>query len=236
MEIINFGRFAPYSGDDGLLRFKNEEGQDWYDIRWSLTEWNPDNGKYLNAIYGAWAMVDPSTMRVTNVEYDPSRLMPGNRIVLGIDADWNTIKPGFLYANGALVDEATPVTSDDVDNEAERRISAGFVFEGVLYQCRDKDRENIAGGKSAATDAITIYGAQPGDLAWQRLLDPTAPELFKWIAADNAEVPMDAYTMMRLGYAALAWKQSHIFAARAVKNMAPIPADFGSNDSYWPHR
>ncbi|WP_192886694.1 DUF4376 domain-containing protein [Agrobacterium sp. LAD9] len=121
-----------------------------------------------------------------------------------------------------------------VDVERHRRVDAGFIFDGVHYQSRPEDRENIAGAKAAATDAITIYGAQPGNLAWQRLLDPNAPPEFRWIAADNSTHAMDAQTAMRFGYAALNHKQAHILAASALKNMVPIPADFATNPAYWP--
>lgn len=121
-----------------------------------------------------------------------------------------------------------------VDVERHRRVDAGFIFDGVHYQSRPEDRENIAGAKAAATDAITIYGAQPGNLAWQRLLDPNAPPEFRWIAADNSTHAMDAQTAMRFGYAALSHKQAHILAASALKNMVPIPADFATNPAYWP--
>jgi hypothetical protein len=101
MEIVNFGHFTSYSQGDGILYFKNEDGQDWYDLRFGLTTWD-DKGTFIDAVYGAWAMVDPSTMCVTNVEFDPSRLMPGDRIVLGIDAEWTTIGKGQLYEDGVL--------------------------------------------------------------------------------------------------------------------------------------
>ncbi|UYZ08550.1 DUF4376 domain-containing protein [Agrobacterium salinitolerans] len=123
---------------------------------------------------------------------------------------------------------------DAVDIERDRRIDAGFVFEGVHYQSRPEDRENIAGAKAAATDAITIFGAEAGNFAWQQLLDPGAPPEFRWIAADNSTHPMDAQTAMRFGYAALGHKQAHIFAARALKDMDPIPADYATNPAYWP--
>ncbi|MBZ5864349.1 hypothetical protein LAG72_24810 [Escherichia coli] len=101
MEIVNFGHFTLYSRGDGIAYFKNEEGQDWYDLRFGLTSWD-EKGTFVDAIYGAWAMVDPETNRITNVEYDPSRLMPGDRIVLGIDADWATINVGWVYEDGLL--------------------------------------------------------------------------------------------------------------------------------------
>lgn len=125
-----------------------------------------------------------------------------------------------------------PPTAAMVDAERDRRIAAGFVFDGVTYQSRAADRENIAGAKSAASDAIAL-GAAVGDLAWQQLLDPTAPSEFAWIAADNTLHAMDAQTVVQLGYAALRHKQALIFSARALKDMDPIPADF-ADDSYWP--
>lgn len=121
----------------------------------------------------------------------------------------------------------------DVDGERDRRIDAGFVFEGNHFQSRSEDRENIAGAKSAATDAIAL-GALAGDFSWRQLLDPAAPAVFRFIAADNVEIPMDAQTTVRFGYAALAHKEAHIFHARSLKNMEPIPADFATNTAYWP--
>jgi hypothetical protein len=108
------------------------------------------------------------------------------------------------------------------------------LFEGVHYQSRPEDRENIAGAKAAATDAITLFGAEAGNFGWQRLLDPNAPPEFRWIAADNSTHPMDAQTAMQFGYAALGHKQVHIFAARALKDMDPIPEDYATNPAYWP--
>lgn len=100
MEIVNFGHFTT-SVRGGLLCHTNEDGQDWYELRRGLTSWGPQ-GEFIDAIYGAWAMVDPATMRVTNVEYDPSRLVPDGRIVLGIDADASEIAVGMVF-DGATI-------------------------------------------------------------------------------------------------------------------------------------
>lgn len=118
-----------------------------------------------------------------------------------------------------------------VDIERDRRIAAGFAFGGVVYQSRAEDRENIAGAKSAATDAIAL-GAAAGDISWQQLLDPSAPSEFAWIAADNSLHTMDAQTVVQLGYAALRHKQGLIFLARRLKDLDPIPSDF-TDDRYW---
>ncbi|MFK0384994.1 hypothetical protein [Agrobacterium sp. NPDC090273] len=158
------------------------------------------------------AMENPLRQQVYEWEFDEH----GERV--------NTIPP---YVSPGI-------TERQVDAERDRRIDAGFVFEGVHYQSRPEDRENIAGAKAAATDAITLFGAEAGNFAWQRLLDPNAPSEFRWIAADNSTHPMDAQTAMRFGYAALGHKQDHIFAARELKDMDTIPADFATNASYWP--
>lgn len=139
------------------------------------------------------------------------------------------------FVDGEVVEYHPPVPAlagADVDRERDRRIDAGFVFDGVLYQSDDGSRENIAGAKSAASDAIML-GAQAGDYGWQRLLDPAAAETFVWIATDNSLHPMDAQTMVRFGYAAMAHKQDMIFRARSLKAMDPIPLDYATNDAYW---
>jgi len=105
MEIVNFGTFTHY-GLNGVMYFTNESGQDWYQMLNGLTSWD-ERGNFINSIYGAWATVDPETMKIKNVEYDPSKLVPRERIVLGIDADWEDIKEGMLYQNGQIV-EAPP--------------------------------------------------------------------------------------------------------------------------------
>lgn len=114
-----------------------------------------------------------------------------------------------------------------VNTERDRRINAGFVFAGVAYQTGSNDRENIAGASTAALAAI-MNGAQVGDYLWHGGASP-----FVWISADNSENPMDAQTMFAFGQAAMAHKQAHIFAGRAIKDLLPIPADF-TDDSYWP--
>ncbi len=114
-----------------------------------------------------------------------------------------------------------------IDVERDRRINGGFIFEGVEYQSRPEDRENIAGAATAALGAI-MAGAQPGDLRWHG-----GAEDFAWIAADNTMHAMDAQTVYAFGQAAMAHKQVHIFAARTLKDADPIPGDF-ADDQWWP--
>jgi hypothetical protein len=114
-----------------------------------------------------------------------------------------------------------------VNIERDRRIAGGFSFSGHRFQTRPEDRENIAGASTAALAAM-INGSQAGDLRWHG-----GEEDFAWIAEDNGLVPMDAQTMFAFGQAAMAHKQSMIFAARVLKDLAEMPAEI-TDDSNWP--
>lgn len=121
---------------------------------------------------------------------------------------------------------AASPSSSDVDTERDRRVAAGFDFNGVRFQTRPEDRENMAGASLVALAAMTA-GAQPGDFRWHG-----GSSDFVWIAEDNSLHPMDAQTMFTFGQAAMAHKQALIFKARAIKDMEPVPADF-ADDGYW---
>ncbi len=110
MQIINFGHFK-LTSTSGIMFFSNEDGHDWYDLRRGLTTWD-EQGNFLTAIYGAWAMVDPITFKITNVESDPSRLVPNDKIVLGIDADVDDIAEGMLFSNGEIIPAPAPTAEE----------------------------------------------------------------------------------------------------------------------------
>lgn len=122
---------------------------------------------------------------------------------------------------------ATPrILSSAITVERDRRIEAGFWFGGKLFQARPEDQLRLSGAANAASVAIA-NGAQPGDLNWHGEPDP-----FAWIAEDNTQMVMDAQTTIAFGMALLRHVNSHIFAARALKNADPIPEDF-SSDEHW---
>jgi len=114
-----------------------------------------------------------------------------------------------------------------VDAERDRRIAAGFVYNGSLFQSRQFDLDNIRSMATAASVKI-VQGAQDGDLRW---FDPDAD--FYWIAADNSHMPMSAPEMVSFAMVAATWGSKHILAASALKKMAPIPLDF-TDDKWWP--
>ena len=149
---------------------------------------------------------------------------------------WITLSDDSPVARGWIYDgkkfsppalEVQQVTTDQVDAERDRRIDAGFTFNGKQYQTRQTDRENIAGAAQIAFMAI-VGGAEAGNLRWA---DPDSD--YVWIAMDNSLVTMDAQTVVDFGKAAAARKTQLIYAARELKNMQPIPADY-TDDKWWP--
>lgn len=120
----------------------------------------------------------------------------------------------------------TPVEASAavIDAERDRRIDAGITFQGVRFQTREKDRENIMGAFSLAA-AWIMTGGSPGSLRWHG-----GESDFEWIAEDNTTLPMSAATVLAFGKAVAAEKSRLIFVARALKDV--LPADF-ANDGYW---
>lgn len=141
--------------------------------------------------------------------------------------------PGKIRSHDAeglpiLIDAPMSVpAAADIDRERDRRIDAGVEFQGVMFQSRGTDRENIAGAAQLGFMAV-VAGAEPGDLRWS-----SSDADFAWIASDNTLVPMDAQTVVAFGKAAAERKQVLIFAARQLKDMEPIPADY-TDDKWWP--
>lgn len=131
---------------------------------------------------------------------------------------------GSLEAKNAAA--ARQALHDRIDSERDRRIDAGITFQGIKFQSRGTDRENIAGAAQLGFMAM-FAGAKPGDLRWS---DPEQD--FTWIASDNSLVPMDAPTAVALGKAAAERKQALIFAARQLKDMPQVPADY-TDDKWW---
>lgn len=144
------------------------------------------------------------------------------------DADAVGAGIGSVWDGEAWVSPPPPApVAADVDTECDRRIAAGFMFGGTLFQSRPEDRENIMGAATAALGAMML-GAAAGDYRWHG-----GESDFLWIAADNSTHVMDAQTVYAFGLAAMAHKTALIFAARAIKDADPIPADY-IDDGYWP--
>lgn len=147
--------------------------------------------------------------------------------VAAVDDD-GTAEVGGVYVDGKFGPAPRPeVTKQEVNRERDRRAAQSFTFAGAAFQARPEDQKRINGAGTLALAAI-VGGAQPGNLRWHG-----GDADFAWIGADNKLMAMDAHTVMAFGQAAARWESLHVFAARALKQMAPIPADF-SDDKYWP--
>lgn len=142
------------------------------------------------------------------------------------------VQIGWTYEDGVFSPPPViiyPIQPYQVDQERDRRIAEGFLFEDVRYQTESQsDRENILGALGTALAAITVDGAQPGNLRWA---DPKFD--FFWIAADNSRVPMDAQTCLAFARAAVARKSLLVIAGNTIKQMDPIPQDY-TDDKWWP--
>lgn len=152
--------------------------------------------------------------------------LPDGRFVTRIQAD-DTIPGVTIAAYEPPEPESVSPTGDDVNAERDRRLLLPFGFNGVEFQRDEAATKRINGAGTLALAAI-VGGAQPGDLRWHG--EDTD---FVWIAADNSLVPMDAQTVMAFGQAAAKVETALVFAAKAIKEMDPIPADY-TDDSYWP--
>lgn len=120
-----------------------------------------------------------------------------------------------------------PITSDDVNMERDRRMNGGFVFQGVKFQSEAESKARILGAAQLAFMALA-GGASPTSLRWHG-----GASDFSWIAEDNSIITMTAPTVIAFGQAAAQWETAHLFHARAVKAMNPIPANY-ADDAYWP--
>jgi len=138
------------------------------------------------------------------------------------------VKPGQHYEwSGTDWEYVAPeITAGSVNAERDRRLQADFEFHGKMYQRDAVSLQRIAGKATLAGFAIAA-GAQSGNLRWDN------PERdFGWIASDNTITPMDAQTCFAFGQAAAAVETRLVFAAKQLRDMDPIPADYTDN-KWW---
>ena len=119
-----------------------------------------------------------------------------------------------------------PPCDEDVDRERDRRTSI-LRFDEAEFECDAGSQQRITAAGLTAKLAV-LGGAQAGDLRWM------SPDVdFGWVATDNDVASMDAQHMAAFSDAATNWVVRHALAARALKDMNPVPSDYAS-DQYWP--
>lgn len=187
---------------------RRPDGVDWYEFVHSLPE-----GFYGLVVGGTVisASTDPTAF---GVHPAATLIQATGAITTGWTWDGQTLRPP----------EPAPLSGGDVDRERDRRMTV-FTFQGRAFDYDAKSQENIDGAFVVAQSAV-LAGKE--GLRW---FSPSYD--FAWIAADNGLVPMDAKTVMEFGLAAKSWKSAHIFKARALKNLTPIPPNYTDNQ-WWP--
>lgn len=120
-----------------------------------------------------------------------------------------------------------PATAERVNAERDRRLPLDFEFQGKMYQRDAVSIARISGAGALALGAM-VQGAQAGNLNWHGRTTP-----FAWIASDDTLTTMDAQTCFAFSAAAAAVETEIIFAAKALRNMDPVPSDF-TDDKWWP--
>lgn len=116
---------------------------------------------------------------------------------------------------------------DSINIHRDELIADGFWFANTKYDSRPEDQKRISGAALLAFMAVS-QGAEANNYIWHGGTEP-----FSWIAQDNSIVQMDAPTVIAFGQTAAEHERAHIFAARALKDMDPIPDDW-ANTAYWP--
>ena len=102
MIIVDFGHFTVVNPGSYILYYENEDGLDWYALRAGLTTWEVETGDFVDAVFGAFATVDADGV-VIHVEFNPSKIVPDNKTVLGIDCHHEELQPGMIYRDGDLL-------------------------------------------------------------------------------------------------------------------------------------
>lgn len=171
----------------------------------------------------------------------PPEPVPNGYKIISTKPGWAT--DGYVrYIHELELEEPQPVLKSQVDDEAMRRIEGGFLYNGKTFDSTTVSIRRINGAGTLASIAV-MNGAQPGNFYWQ--YPPNTWELpeetkqangmtpFGWIVSDNTIMLLDAYMVIEMGAAAAAWERDHVFAARTLKNMNPIPLDY-KDEIYWP--
>lgn len=143
------------------------------------------------------------------------------RVVEPTSHDWLD----YSVAPGIEPYTPPPISAANVNRERDRRLAADFEFQGKMYQRDPTSLQRITGAATLAGFAVA-RGARTGDLEW------AGNGAFGWIASDNTITPMDAQTCFAFGQAAAVVETRLIFAAKQLRSMKPIPADF-ADDKWW---
>lgn len=204
---------------------------------------NPDDGSIIGADFVALFSINGTEVPHAGMfVFNPALKAntPSSGITGAIEAQLAPHLPGLeaylseLVTVNAIRQNSVAVSTEPlppfdnvaVNSERDRRIAAGFLFGGKMFDFDNASKQRVTGAGTLAGFAIGA-GAKPGNLRWHG-----GDSDFAWIAQDNSLVTMDAPTCFMFGKAAAEHESRAIFNARMIKQMDPIPSDFADN-SYW---
>lgn len=207
--------------DGVLFDFSSLQPGDMLPMRAIDSPWVADNVFNVKGVLTV-SLLLPHGSNPTQAEAFPAPLNP---------APVSTLSPSSMgsidFSKVVNLDlQAAEQLRQQVDQERDRRIAAGFTHAGKTYDSNPESMRRIDKAYAVACRAL-VEGAKAGNLRWA-----DATQDFRWIAKDNTYVTMDAPTVVTFGEAAAAWETKHIYRARELKSMSPIPTDYTA-DKYW---
>lgn len=125
------------------------------------------------------------------------------------------------------VPESTVPTSADVDVERDRRINAGIIFNGILFQSDAVSRNNANSYTLTLLSYLFGGSATVGDFYWHG-----GPNPFSWTTANNSVYVMDAYVMRDFINALNDHFAILTLSATRIKQLPGIPLDY-TEDVHW---
>lgn len=103
-------------------------------------------------------------------------------------------------------------TTDSVNVERDRRLAEGFLFRGMRFLVIGEAKTDITAMAVSATLA-KADGFEAEEFRWQ---NPDRD--FAWIAIDNSRLLLDAPSMVEFAKEAGRFSESHVMAARNIKD------------------
>lgn len=149
--------------------------------------------------------------------------LPNGDTVLGAQA--GNSYGGCSFVAWYMDPPVVSLSTQDVDQERDRRVNSGIIFEGLPFQTTPAARESITTASVRALVAI-VRGVKKVDAR-----EKSAS--YTWITTSNKLVELDAQQLIDLGNKVAEWQSANVLAARAIKDLPKIPADF-RDDKYWP--
>ncbi|CAN7686627.1 DUF4376 domain-containing protein [Rhizobium sp. LjRoot98] len=174
-------------------------------------------------IYGPPALIGYSDPVQIGEEPNPDCKIPADAIAI-TDEQWMEFltNQGFRRWDGSDVvayeAPAAAATSDDVNAERQRRITAGRVISSVRVTGRADDARNLM--SLALIAQMRIAAA-----------DTTTPTTYR--DGDNVDHTLTPPQIVSMWQGSAAYVSALYQASWDIKAMEPIPADF-SADQYWP--